>query len=106
MFCLMKARLLLVLCCVGAVAGAEFPFAEATITGLQAQMASGKLTSAALTGAYLQRIAEVDRAGPKLNAVIELNPDALVIAQQMDTERKAGKVRGPLHGIPVLIKDN
>lgn len=83
-----------------------FPFAEATIDGLHAQMAAGKLTARELTAAYLQRIAAVDKAGPKLNAIIELNPDALAIADQLDAERKAGHVRGPLHGIPMLIKDN
>lgn len=89
-----------------AFADSPFPFAEATIDGLQQQMAAGKLSSVALTQAYLARIAEVDRAGPKLNAIIELNPDALAIAAQLDAERQAGKVRGPLHGIPVLLKDN
>jgi amidase len=87
-------------------AGSAFPFTEATIDGLQQQMAAGKLTSRELTAAYLQRIGEVDRAGPKLNSIIELNPDALAIADFLDAERKAGKVRGPLHGIPVLLKDN
>ena len=85
---------------------AEFAFAEATIDDLQARMSSGTLTAHTLTAAYLARIAEVDRAGPKLNAVIEINPDALAIADQLDAERKAGHVRGPLHGIPILIKDN
>jgi amidase len=85
---------------------AAFPFAEATIDDLQQRMTRGELTARALTEAYLARIAEVDRAGPKLNAVIELNPDALSIATQLDTERRAGRVRGPLHGIPILIKDN
>jgi amidase len=84
----------------------NFAYAEATINDLQAQMQSGKLSSEALTQAYLDRIAAIDKAGPKLNAVIELNPDALAIAKQMDDERKTGKLRGPLHGIPVLIKDN
>lgn len=83
-----------------------FPFAEATIDGLQARMAAGTLTARELTAAYLKRIARIDKGGPKLNAVIELNPDALAIADQLDAERKAGRVRGPLHGIPVLIKDN
>ena len=69
-------------------------------------MQSGQLTSVALTQAYLQRIAAIDRAGPRLSAVLELNPDALAIAAQLDAERKAGRVRGPLHGIPILIKDN
>ena len=76
---------------------------EATIASLQAAMASGKATSHIITQAYLSRIAEIDK---KLNSVIELNPDALAIADAMDAERKAGKLRGPLHGIPVLIKDN
>jgi amidase len=83
-----------------------FPFAEATIDDLQARMGAGALTSRELTAAYLDRIAQIDQAGPKLNAIIELNPDALAIAEKLDAERKAGKVRGPLHGIPVLIKDN
>ncbi len=83
-----------------------FAFDEATIEDLQARMNAGWLTSQDLTAAYLKRIAEIDRAGPKLNAVIEVNPDALAIAAQLDEERRNGKVRGPLHGIPVLIKDN
>jgi amidase len=94
------------LCAAGAVRAADFPFAEATIESLQAQMAAGTLTSRALTAAYLQRIAEIDRSGPKLNAVIELNPDALSVADGLDAERRDGRVRGPLHGIPVLLKDN
>ena len=83
-----------------------FPFAEATIDDLQARMAAGTLTSRELTAAYLERIAQIDQAGPKLNSVIQLNPDALAIAEKLDAERKAGRVRGPLHGIPILIKDN
>jgi amidase len=59
-----------------------------------------------LTNLYLQRIEAIDKNGPKLNSVIEVNPDAVAIAKAMDAERKAGKIRGPLHGIPVLIKDN
>jgi len=102
----MKARLLLVFCLIIATAQAGFPYAEATIAGLQEQMESGRATSASLTAAYLARIAGVDRSGPGLNAVIELNPDAAAIARQLDAERMAGKVRGPLHGIPVLLKDN
>jgi amidase len=85
---------------------AAFPFAEATIDELQARMAAGTLTARELTAAYLARIAAVDRAGPMLNSVIELNPDALKIADRLDAERKVGRVRGALHGIPVLIKDN
>ena len=83
-----------------------FPFAEATIDELQTRMAAGTLTARELTAAYLGRIAAVDRAGPRLNAVIELNPDALPMAERLDAERKAGRVRGALHGIPVLLKDN
>lgn len=70
------------------------------------RMASGQLTSEALTTAYLDRIAKVDDAGPTLGSVIELNPKAVADAQALDAERKAGKVRGPMHGLPVLIKDN
>ncbi len=69
-------------------------------------MAAGRLSARALMVAYRQRIEAIDRAGPKLNAVIELNPDAIKIAAEMDRERKAGHVRGPLHGIPILLKDN
>ena len=84
----------------------DFPWLEATIDQLQAEMASGRLTAVALTEAYLERIAQIDRAGPKLNSVIELNPDARAIAAELDRERAAGQVRGALHGIPVLVKDN
>ena len=80
--------------------------AELSATDAAAKMASGELTSHSLTQAYLDRIAKLDKAGPALNSVIELNPDALKDADALDAERKAGKLRGPLHGIPVLIKDN
>jgi amidase len=70
------------------------------------RMTEGTLTSRALTQAYLDRIAQIDAAGPRLNSVIETNPRALEEADALDAERKAGKVRGPLHGIPVLLKDN
>ncbi|WP_232526370.1 amidase [Lysobacter capsici] len=69
-------------------------------------MANGELSSVRLTQGYLDRIAALDDAGPQLNAVIELNPEALAEARMLDDERKAGQLRGPLHGIPVLIKDN
>lgn len=72
----------------------------------QALMASGKLSAKALASGYLARINAIDKAGPRINAVIEINPDALKIAAELDRERAAGKVRGPLHGIPVLLKDN
>ncbi len=76
------------------------------LTSLIPRLASGELTSLALTRAYLDRIEAIDRHGPCLNAVIETNPEALDIAAALDTERQAGKLRGPLHGIPILIKDN
>jgi amidase len=79
---------------------------EAGVLEQQAQMRAGKLTSHALVSQYLARIAAIDKGGPRLHAVIELNPDALAIATSLDRERAAGKVRGPLHGIPVLLKDN
>ena len=79
---------------------------ELSATDARKQLETGALTSHALTQAYLDRIASIDKAGPTLNAVIELNPDALKEADALDAERKAGKVRGPLHGIPVLLKDN
>jgi amidase len=80
--------------------------AETSVAALQAAMAAGSMTSLALTRSYLARIKAFDKNGPRINSVIEINPDALDIALAMDRERKAGKVRGPLHGIPVLIKDN
>lgn len=79
---------------------------EATVAQLQAEMASGKLTSDQLTREYISRIQALDQSGPGVNAIIELNPDALTIARQMDALRRQGKVLGPLHGIPVLLKDN
>ena len=79
---------------------------EWTITDLNEKMESGELTSRQVTELYLQRIAAVDKGGPYINSVIELNPDALEIADGLDKERKAGKLRGALHGIPILIKDN
>lgn len=84
------------------------PFAleEVTVAELQAGMASGRFTAHGIAERYLQRIQDVDRTGPSVNSVIEVNPDALAIAAQLDAERAAGKVRGPLHGIAVLIKDN
>ncbi len=84
------------------------PFAldEMTIASLQSTMQSGKLSAASITKHYLARIEAVDRRGPALRAVIELNPDALAIAQALDKERKAKGPRGPLHGIPMLLKDN
>jgi amidase len=84
----------------------EFELEEATIADLQRDMVSGKQTSHSITAAYLERIAAMDRQGPSLHSVIETNPDALAIADSLDRERKQKGQRGPLHGIPVLIKDN
>jgi amidase len=84
----------------------DFPLAEWTIADLQQAMRSGRLTARSITQAYLDRIAALDRQGPTLRAVLETNPDALAIADQLDQERRQGKVRGPLHGIPVIVKDN
>lgn len=80
-----------------------FDFNETTIDDLQQKMASGEISAESLCQKYLERIALVD---PVLKSIIEINPDAITIAQQLDEERKAGKVRGPMHGIPVLIKEN
>lgn len=90
----------------GETAADEFELNEITIDALQEKMQQGNYTSQQITQLYLDRINAIDKNGYKLNSVIELNPDAIAIAQQMDKERKAGKLRGPLHGIPVLIKDN
>src|SRR5258708_18429905 len=79
---------------------------EATVPQLQAQMTAGNLTSAHLTQLYITRILALDQNGPGVNAVIALNPDAITIAKQMDALRRRGVVLGPLHGIPVLLKDN
>lgn len=84
----------------------EFELNELTINDLQQKMKSGQSTSAALTQLYLDRIQAIDKKGPRLNAVIEVNPDALAMAKALDQERQSGKSRGPLHGIPILIKDN
>jgi amidase len=89
----------------GAGAG-DFALHETTIAQLQQQMESGARTARSITQLYLDRIAAIDQQGPTLKSVIEVNPDALAIADALDQERKNGKVRGPLHGIPVLIKDN
>ncbi len=83
-----------------------FELDEITIAELQEGMASGKFTARALVEKYSARIEEIDKRGPTLNAVIEVNPDAEMIAEKLDEERKAKGPRGPLHGIPVLIKDN
>jgi amidase len=114
----MMKRLLIVAAAVAAMSCSKEPVApvapvapaldvvELSATDARDRMANGTLTSEALTRAYLDRIAKIDDAGPTLNAVIEINPKALADAAALDAERKAGKVRGPMHGIPVVIKDN
>ena len=84
----------------------DFDPAERSIAALQRAMASGTLTAAALTASYVARIARLDRAGPELRSVLSLSPVALRVARALDIERRHGNVRGPLHGIPILIKDN
>ena len=84
----------------------NFELNEITISELQDKMASGKYTSEQITKLYLDRIEALDKNGPKLNAVIEINPEALATAKAMDQERKEGKIKSRLHGIPILIKDN
>jgi amidase len=83
-----------------------FALHEATIASLQDGMTSGRLTARSIAEQYLARIEALNRQGPELRAIIETNPDALQIADQLDAERRAGKTRGPLHGIPIALKDN
>ncbi|MCA1557504.1 MAG: twin-arginine translocation signal domain-containing protein, partial [Acidobacteria bacterium] len=83
-----------------------FELDEVSITELQAGMERGRWSARSLLEKYLERIEDIDRRGPGLNSVIELNPDALKIAEALDRERKQKGARSPLHGIPILIKDN
>jgi amidase len=91
---------------VAAAASPPYDVVETSIPRLQADMAAGKVTSEALVRAYQARIEAIDRAGPALHSVIALNPHALADARALDKERREGHVRGPLHGVPLLIKDN
>jgi amidase len=84
----------------------DFEFREATIAELGAKLRAGELTVRELTEAYLARIDALDRSGPTLRSVIETNPDALAIANELDAELRQGRIRGPVHGIPILVKDN
>ncbi len=87
-------------------APAAFDLSELTVADLQARMQSGRETSRSIVDKYIARIQSIDSRGPELRSVLEINPDAQAIADALDAERRAGRVRGPLHGIPVLIKDN
>ena len=89
-----------------AVAGHRMEIEEATIAELQNAMASRRESAVSLVEKYLDRIRAIDQRGPKLNSIIELNPDARSIAKELDRERRRGHVRGPLHGIPIVVKDN
>jgi amidase len=111
----MRPRRLLLFTCVVAAAVARTPaqsrsvsfdLEELSIADLQRRMESGQETARSLVEKYSARVEAIDRNGPALHSVIELNPDAVAIADRLDAERKAGRTRGPLHGIPVLIKDN
>src|SRR5258708_33808071 len=84
----------------------DFEIDEITIDDLQKALQSGQYSSRRLTEKYLSRIHEIDKTGPMLNSIIELNPDALLIADTLDQERKSKGPRGPLHGIPLLVKDS
>jgi amidase len=83
-----------------------FDLEEATVASLQQRMTAGRETARSIAEKYLARIDAIDKAGPALHSIIEVNPDALAIADRLDAERKSRGVRGPLHGIPVLLKDN
>ena len=84
----------------------DFAWEEATVAELATAFAEGALTARSLTEAYLERVAALDATGPELRSVIETNPEAFAIAETLDAERREGHVRGPLHGIPMLVKDN
>ena len=86
--------------------GEDFLLAEKSVVALQEMMGDGRCSSLSLVEQYLDQIEQIDRAGPTLNSVLEINPEVREIAQTLDEERAAGNVRGPLHGIPVLLKDN
>jgi amidase len=89
-----------------ALENGSFELQEMTISALQEAMQKGRWTSEGIVEKYLQRIEKIDRQGPKVNSIIELNPDALAMAKALDEERRGKGARGPLHGIPILLKDN
>ena len=92
--------------CAGDTAAARFELADVDVTQLQGALASGRYTSKQLVQLYTDRIGALDKTGPAINSVIEMNPEAEAIAAELDAERKTKGARGPLHGIPVLVKDN
>jgi amidase len=102
----MSAAPLLAACATVGIPGADINLEEISVVQLQAAMTAGRLDSETLVGMYLARIQAIDRSGPTLRSVQEINPDAVPIARALDEDRRAGRVRGPLHGIPVLLKDN
>jgi amidase len=103
---LLLSALILSLALAPASRAAELKLEEATIADLQTAFSKGTLTAEKLTEIYLARIAAYDQQGPAINTVIALNPNALAEAKALDAERKSGKVRSPLHGIPIVLKDN
>ena len=105
----MRALLLVLFTSVAGVSFAKAPtvdLAAATIEDIQAAYKSGTLTAEKLVNLYLQRVAAYDQQGPKINSVILLNPNALVEAKALDAERKKKGLSSPLHGIPIVMKDN
>src|SRR5262245_23573536 len=108
----MRTLVALAALCAAAVVGAQAPSAtrfdldELTIADLQQRMQAGQETARSIAQKYLARIDAIDRSGPTLHSVLEVNPDALAIADSLDAERQSGRVRGPLHGVPILLKDN
>src|SRR5499427_3924770 len=97
---------LLAACGTVRIPGAGINLEEITVAELQASMTAGRLDAETLVNMYLSRIQAVDRSGPALHSVQEINPDAVAIARGLDEERRVGRVRGPLHGVPILLKDN
>src|SRR5258707_13839469 len=87
-------------------ATSAFDPTEQSIAALMRALAAGAVTSEALVAAYLKRIARFDHHGPQYRSVLAVNPNALTDARALDSERKSGKLRGPLHGIPIIVKDN
>ena len=102
----MKLAGIVLLCALHVANAQTFEVAEASIADEQKAMTEGRVTSKALVQAYLNRIEAFDHKGPRLNAMILLNPRALIEAEELDRERAAKGPRGPLHGIPIILKDN